>query len=470
MEYFILSLTLWILATYLTIWYCTKNQIISKSKFLLADRKLGFYESSFSIAASWIWAPALFISTQQAYLHGWVGLFWFCVPNFLCLILFALLVNKIVDRFPEGYSLSEFMGETYSLRVQSLYWISLIGLSIGAFATQVVAGAKFLEMTTGLNYTLSTFILVAIPLSYSLYFGLKSSVITDFAKILLLYAVGIIMIPMTLYYSGGVDSVLNGLNGINKNYTSLFDSNGWLIFITFGLPTTIGLLSGPFGDQAFWQRAFSMDSAFRKKAFLLASFLFIVVPLSMGLLGFAAAGVSYSAKSAQFVNLELVVNSLGTLGIVLFSTIVLSSVTSILDSKLCAVSSIAGHDIANRTNNSYNSLNISKISMILLSILSLIIANIPNIQLIYLFLIYGALRASTLLPTIMTMFSDNPLPEKGVFYGILTSIFIGVPVFAYGLLNSIPIIIVAGSLGGVLISGAIIACFQIIGKKICVDI
>jgi hypothetical protein len=80
-------------------------------------------------------------------------------------------------------------------------------------------------------------------------------------------------------------------------------------------------------------------------------------------------------------------------------------------------------------------------------------------------LIYGALRASTLLPTIMTMFSDNPLPEKGVFYGILTSIFIGVPVFAYGLLNNIPIIIVAGSLGGVLISGAIIACFQIIGKK-----
>lgn len=465
MEYFTITLIVLLMVSCLFLWKLSSDNTYTKTKFLLADRKLGFYESSFSIAASWIWAPALFISAQQAYLHGWVGLFWFCVPNFLCLILFAFLVNRIIEKFPQGYSLSEFMGETYSTRVQILYWISLIGVSIGAFATQVVAGAKFLEMTVGLNYQLSTIILVAIPLSYSLYFGLKSSVITDFIKVSILYLMGLIMIALTLYYVGEIKYIPEGINGINKNYTSLFDQNGWLIFISFGLPTTIGLLSGPFGDQAFWQRAFSMNSNFRRKSFLLAAFLFIIVPISMGILGFSAAGIGYQAKSPQFVNLELVMNTLGMFGIILFSIIVLSSVTSILDSKLCAVSSIAGHDIANKISHEKNSMIISKSSMIFLSAISLVIANIPNIQLIYLFLIYGALRASTLLPTILTMFSQNKFNEKGVFYGILTSIFIGVPVFAYGLLNKLPLIIITGSLGGVLIPGVIILIFYIIGKR-----
>lgn len=437
---------------------------MQKEQFLLANRELKFSESSFSIAASWVWAPSLFISSFQAYSYGWVGLFWFCVPNFFCLILFALLVNKIVDRFPNGYSLSEFMGETYSLRVQSMYWISLIGLSIGAFATQVVAGSKFLNTTTGINYFICTLILTLVPLSYSLYFGLKASVITDYIKMIVLYVVGFVMIIMVTYYAGGFPTIINGINGINKDYISLFDQNGIHLFLTFGLPTVIGLLSGPFGDQAFWQRAFSINSNYRKKCFVLASFLFIIVPIAMGIIGFLAAGYEFKTSNTQFINLEFIGFIIGNIGLLLFSIIVLSSVTSILDSKFCAVSSIAGHDITNRFNFQKNSIFFSKMSMIVLAIISLIIANIPNIQLIYLFLIYGALRASTLLPTIITMTYKNKIHESGVFYGILFSLFIAVPVFAYGLINKISFITVIGSLGGVLIPAIIIIINEQIRK------
>ena len=34
-----------------------------------------------SIAASWIWAPALFVSVQLAYEKGIAGIFWFTIPN-----------------------------------------------------------------------------------------------------------------------------------------------------------------------------------------------------------------------------------------------------------------------------------------------------------------------------------------------------------------------------------------------------
>ena len=103
---------------YFISWLTTKNLSFSKAQYLLANRKLGFWESSFSISATWIWAPALFVSAFQAYTNGWLGLFWFLVPNVLCLLLFSMFATKIKTQFPEGYTLSEFMGVRHSGRVQ----------------------------------------------------------------------------------------------------------------------------------------------------------------------------------------------------------------------------------------------------------------------------------------------------------------------------------------------------------------
>ncbi len=38
--------------------------VMGAESFLVADRKVGTVRGAFSIAASWIWAPALFISSQ----------------------------------------------------------------------------------------------------------------------------------------------------------------------------------------------------------------------------------------------------------------------------------------------------------------------------------------------------------------------------------------------------------------------
>ena len=57
-------------------------------RFCVGNRDTGWGISALSIAATWIWAPALFTSTENAYTKGFAGLFWFLVPNVLCLILF----------------------------------------------------------------------------------------------------------------------------------------------------------------------------------------------------------------------------------------------------------------------------------------------------------------------------------------------------------------------------------------------
>ena len=56
-------------------------------RFCVGNRKENWIMSALSIAATWIWAPALFVSTEKAYTNGFVGLFWFLVLQFYVLIL-----------------------------------------------------------------------------------------------------------------------------------------------------------------------------------------------------------------------------------------------------------------------------------------------------------------------------------------------------------------------------------------------
>ena len=49
--------------------------------FHVGDRNLSTAVAALSIAATWIWAPALFVSGQQAYQSGFPGFLWFLIPN-----------------------------------------------------------------------------------------------------------------------------------------------------------------------------------------------------------------------------------------------------------------------------------------------------------------------------------------------------------------------------------------------------
>lgn len=94
-----MNYTLIVLLTYavtmfgVTVFMTKKENNIEK--FCVGNRNAGWMVSALSIAATWIWAPALFTSTENAYIKGFAGLFWFLVPNVLCLILFIPFAKKI---------------------------------------------------------------------------------------------------------------------------------------------------------------------------------------------------------------------------------------------------------------------------------------------------------------------------------------------------------------------------------------
>lgn len=415
--------------------------------FHVADRKLGLIQSAMSIAATWIWAPALFTSAEKAYSNGIPGLFWFLVPNILCLVIFVPFGKRIRAQMPHGITLSGYMAEKYRSRaVHGAYLFELTALTVLSTGVQLLAGAKILAAVTGWPFWLLTVVLAVIAFSYSQYSGIKASVLTDALQMVLMLACCALLVPWALSTDTGVSDLVRGLAGASGGYKHLFDSNGLAVFFSFGLPTAIGLIAAPFGDQCFWQRAFSIQESKVGRAFKLGAVFFAVVPLSMGILGFIAAGSGYVAQDAGMVNFELVGSLFPKWVMLPFLFMVISGLLSTADSNLCAVASL--------TSDFGGGMKAAKGSMLALLALAVGIANIPGLTVTYLFLFYGTLRASTLLPTVMTLLGKK-LTGKGVFAGVLTALCVGLPIFAYGNLAGIPAVKAAGSLTTVLSSGLV---------------
>jgi Na+/proline symporter len=246
-------------------------------EFHVADRNMGVLQSAFSIAATWIWAPALFVSAERAYTQGIPGLFWFLVPNIVCLILFIPFAERIREQMPQGVTLSGFMGKRYGPGAKRIYLFQLSALSILSTAVNLLAGSAVLTVITGLPFPVLTVLLAGIAFSYSQFSGIKASILTDAVQMVLILAACFLFVPWAVSRKG-IESLIAGLSGSGGEFGSLFSASGLEVFLSFGLPTAIGLIAGPFGDQNFWQRAFALNRKNIGKAFLLGAFFFGIVP------------------------------------------------------------------------------------------------------------------------------------------------------------------------------------------------
>ena len=167
-----------------------------------------------SIAASWIWAPALFIASQKAYEQGIAGLFWFTFPNVMALVVFAPLALRIRERFPSGYTLPQFMGSRHGRSVHVLYLIQFFGLQICSFAVQILAGSALIGTMTGLPFLLVATILVGTALLYSVMGGIRASLTTDFLQMTLILTISAIAVSWVVVRAGGLSAVVEGLGGL----------------------------------------------------------------------------------------------------------------------------------------------------------------------------------------------------------------------------------------------------------------
>ena len=427
---------------WLTSTFVKKRQ--SATYFNVADRKTGTIQAGLSIAATWIWAPALFVASTQAYNNGWVGLFWFLVPNVITLLFIIPFAKKLRERYPNGFTLSGFMGKTYNRTVRSLYQFELGALSTLSIAVQLLAGAFVVTIISGIPFWVATIILLGIVYLYAIRHGIKSSLFTDAIQMVVILGALAVFVPYALALKGW-DSIIAGANGVNI-IGGLATPEGVNVALTFGIISAIGLMAGPIGDQAFWQRVFATDKTKIAKSFGFAAFAFALVPLLMSVFGFIAAGTDAEVNNPGYVNLEIIQALFPAWVVVPFMFLLLSGLLSTIDSQMLALSSLS--------TDFTRDIRYHRATMIIGSLIALGIANIPGNSVLFMFLVYGTLRAATFAITVLTL-AGVKLKSAAVTTGLLTSMVGGFPVFLYGNLNGIDELRLWGSIATVTASGLI---------------
>jgi Na+/proline symporter len=428
----------------------------TKESFLVADRKLGWLTGGASIAASWIWAPALFVSVQLAYEKGLAGIFWFTVPNIIALAIFSFLAPAIRKKMPEGYTLPQYI--KYRLqneKVHKIYLVPYFFYQIMAVTVQIFAGGSLIYLLTGIPLIIVMPILLIIALAYTLISGLEASVITDFVQMTLIVVIGLIVLPLTWDVAGGLVSIEKGLSGISGT-TNIFDPG---IAFSLGIVTSIGLIAGAVSDQQYWQRGFSIKESKLVKAFIFGAVLFGIVPIALSTLGFLGANSSLGivlpeGVDSSMIGVQTVASLLPGWAVFLFVIMLLAGLSSTLDSGLSAASSLWVTDII-KTENNKKSIKSARKAMFGIALVGLLIAlaviYIPGFGLFHLWWIFNTIAACVLIPTILSLYWSN-LSAKGVIYGVLTAFFIGLPLFIYGNLINNSIVTVMASLFIIFIS------------------
>ena len=74
---------------------------------------------------------------------------------------------------------------------------------------------------------------------------------------------------------------------------------------------------------------------------------------------------------------------------------------------------------------------VSRVAMLIMAVLATALALIPGITILSLFLFYGTLRSSTLLPTLLLLYREN-VTASGIFLGVATAVVFGLPVYLAG--------------------------------------
>ena len=432
----------------------------SLDDFLLMQRNLGVFRGSLSMAVSWIWAPAIFICSLQAYEQGIPGVFWFTVPNILTFFVFAFFAVKMREKIPEGYAISDVFRfrfpDTPFLHASAK--VVTFGYQLGAIIINCVAGATLINLLSGIQYEYGVLLMAGLSLAYSLLSGLRASVISDVAQMGLILTLSIIIVPWVLIESGGLSSLKAGLGGVSGEYDNLFN---WQVAYAFGIATTLGLISGPIADQMFSQRAFAAKRNTLVKIFIFSGLIFGIVPIVLSILGFIGAGAEREGflvvENAQMVGPQVISHFLPNWALALFAVMAFAGLTSTLDSAFTAIGSLSADKYKN---GDLASKSKARLGMSVFAFIGVAIA-LLNPKLLWVFLIYGALASSIFIPSFLALHWKK-LSSRATSIGITLSIAIGIPLSVYANVNENSDLIVLSAIVSFVLSGVICWAFSLV--------
>ncbi|WP_372845276.1 sodium:solute symporter family protein [Psychrobacter sp.] len=381
------------------------------SGFMVAGHNVGFGMGAASMTATWIWAASFYAAATSGYKYGVSGPIHYGFWGALMILFIYPFGMRFRELAPNGHTLGELIHARHGSSSQLILAISnLMGSLISLMVNFTAAGA-LVSVLSPLSFQTGVIIAGVGVLSYTLTSGFRASVFTDFAQLVALMAIGVIIIPAVLFSMGGPSVVVSGLSNLTLQQQDFFSSEA---FFQQGAPYFVAVLAYAIGNQTITQRLFAIDKSKIKATFITATVGYAGIVIGLGMIGLMALTIGIEPLNGNMNNLipQMVSTYLHPVFIALFFILVIGALSSTADSDLSALSAIMMADIYGKNIAKKGGVNpktmmlVGRGTMIVATAAGLIFASF-KLDILVMLVFVGALWGAIVFPVIASVFWDR---------------------------------------------------------------
>jgi len=377
-----------------------------------------------SLVASALGAWILFGPASAATWGGIGSVIGYSLGTAFPMIAFIFLGTKIRKVFPRGHTLTEFIHYKFGKKLFKLILVLTVFYMFIFLCAEVTAVSMLVNYISGTPLWLTATLVIVTTLVYTLYGGLRASILTDNLQFFII----LILLFICAYYLFSLNSESISFQTVQTNSQHLLSSS-YIPNYTAGLTFFIAVAATNLFHQGNWQRVFAAKNNVVLKRSLWISFIIIIpIVFFMGISGIIAVSLDSKVNpDLAFFSILLKDKTEFLSVIIIILTVSLTVCT--IDTLVNAISSMVVVDGKNFYSDPKKKdfLRFSKIFIIILSVISLIIAS-KGFSILYLFLLADLLCCAAVF-TVFYAFYQKNFKERNAMISILIGLFLGLLLF-----------------------------------------
>lgn len=378
--------------------------------FMVSNNAVGFGLSTASMIATWIWAASFYASATSGYKYGLSGPLHYGFWGALMILFIYPFGKRFRQLAPKAHTLAEVIHARHGTSSQMIMTVSnIVGSCISLMVNFTAAGA-LVSILSPLTFIQGVLIAGLGVLSYTLWSGFRTSVMTDFAQLAAMIIAAVIIIPLIFFNAGGPDMLQANMWRLNSDQADFYSSKA---ILEQGAPYFVAVLAYAIGNQTIAQRLFAVREDLIKPTFLTATVGYGAVVIGLGMLGLLALFVGLEPANGDMNNIipQMASTYLPPFGIALFFLLVVGSLSSTADSDLAALSAIVMTDVyaknlARGRPDPRRMLWWGRATMIIATMIGVIFASL-RLDILVMLVFVGALWGAIVFPVIASFYWDR---------------------------------------------------------------
>ena len=375
--------------------------------YMVSSGKVGFGISAASMTATWIWAASFYGAAISGYNYGLSGPmhygFWGALM-ILFIIPFGLRFRQLA---PNAHTLAEVIHARHGPGSQMILAGSNILGSLISLMVNFTAAGALVSVLSPLPFEAGVLIAGVGVLSYTIWSGFRASILTDFAQVVAMMGIAVVIIPWVFFNAGGTSAMTEGLSRITAEQANFWSREA---ILEQGAPYFVAVLAYAIGNQTIAQRLFAVRQDLIKSTFVTATLGYGAIVIGLGMLGLMALLIGAQPFEGDLNNLipQMASAYLPPFAVALFLVLVIGSLSSTADSDLSALSAIMmtdvyGKNIAKGRPDARKMLLVGRITMIVATVAGLILASYA-LNILVMLVFVGALWGAIVFPVIVSCY------------------------------------------------------------------